>query len=647
MKQLLIFLLFSIYLHSQNVDSLSIKKNLQLLESGKKDSVLTDTTGLLSSKKNLAKVDTLVPLQRKPLSDNSYFISHNTIFHFDYRSASDLLKEFPFTFIRDKGFIEEDNEAFIYGAGAGGISFLQNGILYNDHFTNSLDLNNIQTGSVDSIEIIPSPRGFLYSLSPNPVTINFITKDYLSVTPYSRIKYIQGPSGEAYVDGLFSALLLKDLNVSFDITNRNIDSSFVNSDFNIWQVKTNLKYFLSNSLNITGSYGYIKSNKGLNGGIEVDTIIKNNPDINSVLYDDITAPVNFPYRREEYLQHYFTVSLLSNAFKKLSGNLDFYFRFNQDKISGIDSSLSELKNKNKIYGINLKQEFDQKLYSISLLGNFEHINYNTSTIENRVYSIAENNLDNLSLASIFSLNLLNGNLIPSVFYKFYRGRGNYLQYNNLYGLGADITYKPDDNFKFYLGFSNYEISRPPDRINNAEASIQYSGLGASITLNIFSRDLALGKSAPGIFYYENKNLTGLGLKLDYKFKEILLEASGEYFFNAEKNFENLMPDFNFMSGIYYKDILFNSNLNLKTGFVFYYTGRQNLLPVYSPGILAYFNNEIAPSITINFTLVGEIRKVAIIYLTWENLLGKQYFITPFYPMQPRGVRFGLGWELFN
>ena len=558
-----------------------------------------------------------------------------------------MLKEFPFSFIKDKGFIEENNETFLYGAGAGGISFLQNGILYNDHFTNSLDLNNIQTGSVDSIEIVPSPRGFLYSLSPNPVTINFITKDYLSVTPYSRIKYIQGPSGEAYVDGFFSALLLKDLNVSFDITNRNLDSSFVNSDFNIWQVKTNLKYFLSNSLNITGSYGYIKSNKGLNGGIDVDTILKNNPDINSVLYDDITAPVNFPYRREEYLQHYFTVSLLSNAFKKLSGNLDFYFRFNQDKISGIDSSLSELKNKNKIYGINLKQEFDQKFYSISLLGNFEHINYNTSTIENSVYSIAENNLDNLSLASIFSLNLLNGNLIPSVFYKFFRGKDYYLQYNSLYGLGADITYKPDDKFKFYLGYSNYEISRSSDKINNAEASVQYSAQDASIALKVFSRDLALGKSAPGTFYYDNKNLTGLGLNLDYKFKEILLETSGEYFLNAEKNFENLMPDFNFMSGIYYKDILFNSNLNLKTGFVFYYTGKQNLLPVYSPGTLAYFNNEIAPSITINFTLVGEIRKVAIIYLTWENLLGKQYFITPFFPMQPRGVRFGLGWELFN
>ncbi|MGA9293715.1 MAG: putative porin [Ignavibacteriaceae bacterium] len=647
MKQFLIFILLNVYIYSQNIDSLSIKKTAKLPEGDKRDSVLVDTTGLLSKKKNLVKVDTLLPLQQKPLTDDSYFISHKTIFHFDYRSASDLLKEFPFTFIKDKGFIEPDNEAFMYGAGAGGISFLQDGILYNDRFTNSLNLYNIQTGSVDSIEIVPSPRGFLYSISPNPVTINFITKDYLSVIPYSRIKYYQGPSGETYVDGLFSVLLLKNLNVSFDVTNRNIDSSFVNSNFNMWQVKSKLKYFLSNSLNITGSYGYIKSEMGLNGGINADTIYKSNTDINSTLYNDITAPINFPSRKEEYIQHYFNIGLLSKAFNNFNGNLDLYFRFNQDKISGIDSSISEIKNKNKIYGVNLREEFSKDLFKISILGNYEHINYNTSSIINRAYTIEESNLNNLSLASVISLNLLNGELTPSIFYKYYDGKDYYQRDISLNGFGADVAYNLKDNFKFYLGYSNYEINKSAKKINNAEASISYSAMDASVMFKIFNRDLIVGKSVPGIYNYDYKNITGLGLKLDFKFKEILIETSGEYYLNPGTEFKNLMPGLNFMSGIYYKGILFNTNLNLKTGFIFYYTGKQNLLPVYSPGVLNYFNNEIAQSLTVDFTLVGEIRKVAIVYFTWENLFNKQYFITPFYPMWSRGIRFGLGWELFN
>ena len=137
------------------------------------------------------------------------------------------------------------------------------------------------------------------------------------------------------------------------------------------------------------------------------------------------------------------------------------------------------------------------------------------------------------------------------------------------------------------------------------------------------------------------------MKADYHIEQLLLEFSGEYYSNPGSDFKNLMPDLNFMSGVFYNGILFNSNLNLKTGFLFYYTGAQNLTQIYSQPVLSYYNNNIASSLKIDFTLIGEIRRVAIIYFTWENLLDKKYFITPFYPMPSRGIRFGLGWELFN
>ena len=398
---------------------MAIKKNPLLLNTTTKDSVTTDTTSLLSTKKNLIKADTLVPLQQKPLYDHSYFINHEKIFHYNYRYTGDLLREYPFTFIKDEGFIGQANETFIYGAGSDGISFMQDGILYNDRFTNSLDLKNIQSDFIDSIEVIPSPRGFLYGLSPNPAAVNFITKDYLSVTPYSRIKYYQGPSGESFVDGFFSALLIKDLNISFDITNRNADSTYDNSDFNIWQAKTRLKYFLSNSFNIIGTYGYIKSLKGINGGINIDSAAAVNPDLNSILYDNITAPVNFPNRKEEFIQHYFNISLLSNLFKKIKGGLDLYYRFNQNKFFGIDTSISETKNKNKISGISLRQEFSQNIFKVSLLGNFEHIDYNTGSIEKKIYTVSSGNLNNFSAASILSLNLFRREINPLSFLQIF------------------------------------------------------------------------------------------------------------------------------------------------------------------------------------------------------------------------------------
>jgi outer membrane cobalamin receptor len=56
---------------------------------------------------------------------------------------------------------------------------------------------------------------------------------------------------------------------------------------------------------------------------------------------------------------------------------------------------------------------------------------------------------------------------------------------------------------------------------------------------------------------------------------------------------------------------------------------------------------VNPSSRIDFTLAGEIQKSAIAYFAWENLLGENYYIVPYYPMPGRSIRFGIAWEIFN
>ena len=57
--------------------------------------------------------------------------------------------------------------------------------------------------------------------------------------------------------------------------------------------------------------------------------------------------------------------------------------------------------------------------------------------------------------------------------------------------------------------------------------------------------------------------------------------------------------------------------------------------------------DVEPSHKFDFSAAGEIREVAIVYFAWENLFNNQYFITPYYPMRERNIRFGLAWELFD
>jgi len=83
-----------------------------------------------------------------------------------------------------------------------------------------------------------------------------------------------------------------------------------------------------------------------------------------------------------------------------------------------------------------------------------------------------------------------------------------------------------------------------------------------------------------------------------------------------------------------------------------YSLDQNLVNSYYTGALQSLANkigivEVEPSNKVDFSLAGEIKKVAIVYFIWENLLGNQYFIAPYYPMPERNIRFGLSWELFN
>jgi hypothetical protein len=56
---------------------------------------------------------------------------------------------------------------------------------------------------------------------------------------------------------------------------------------------------------------------------------------------------------------------------------------------------------------------------------------------------------------------------------------------------------------------------------------------------------------------------------------------------------------------------------------------------------------VGPTNKLDFNLAGEIQKVAIFYFQWENLFGNEYYITPYYPMPERNIKFGLAWELFN
>jgi len=84
--------------------------------------------------KGTSAVDTLAPIQEYPLTDLSQTINKRVFYFYNYWYPGDFLRSFSLNFIKDLAFLGQPNETFIYGAGFGGISFMEDGVLWKNSF---------------------------------------------------------------------------------------------------------------------------------------------------------------------------------------------------------------------------------------------------------------------------------------------------------------------------------------------------------------------------------------------------------------------------------------------------------------------------------------------------------------------------------
>jgi hypothetical protein len=642
----LLSLLFFFYAiaFSQSIDSLKTPHSLKSLDTAK--IIQRDSLAVVDSLKIKSKLkpDTLVSIYQKPIDAQSYFIDRREIDFMDYRYSGDLLKSFNLNYLNDYGTIGQPNETYLYGIGNNGISYFEDGIMQNNRLQNIFDLNNIQTEDIDSIEVAPLPRGFLYGSFTNPVSVNFISRDFIPAKPYTRIKFYQGPNGEAMIDGIFNEKVFNKFNIFFDFTNRKLDSSYANTSFSSWQLKLKIKYYLNNKINIQGTYGFENSTVGLNGGVNVDSLIRSNENVNSTLYNDILAPVNFNAGGQDYKFHYFNLRLLSNYFDNSTTDLNLYYKFDNTQLSQSDDTLFyKTVNKNKIYGVSLKQDYRKDLFDFQLNGIYEVSTIKYYYLTDSTYNYYPVNYNDFSASAVVSLHLLDSSLVPSIFYKISNESGNNYspESNGEYsGIGADIAYKTSDQLRFYLGYSNFKTGAESNYSQSFEAGMTSTIGNLFADLKLFKRkDLHLDSPYSFLNYINqiNPDLTGIGANINLMIWKFLLETQTSYY-TTENSSEllYLFPKINFTGSVYYRNILFNNNLNLKTGFTYSFMGKRN----------SSFG-EINSNWNLDFTLAGEIQKVAMVYFTWENLFDNTYYIIPYYPMFRRGIRFGISWELFN
>lgn len=616
--------------------------------------VALDSLSLSDSLIITVKPDSIAPLYSYPLSGKSNFLANQKLLKSDYKYTGDYLRIFPFNFIKDLGFTGQPNETFIYGVGNDAVSYLIDGVSYNDRYSNSLNLNLIQSEDIDSLEIVRLPRGFLYGSYNNPVSINFITKDFISVKPYSRIRFYQGTDRDMMLDGSFNTIISKRFSASFDITNRIFDGSYDNSDYSIWQGKFKLKYFLSNDVNIIASYNYNDYNAGYSGGVNIDSINSLGENVDNILYDFRAAPMLYPTGELKTLTHLPRLRFLIKPFEWIKTDASLFYLVRKYEKNTIASQYTE----NKTYGLNIRNSVNYDMFKFQLNVDYEKSKtLNSGSYYTNIDSVQLHNYQDelkfnlFSVAGIVSLNLLDNTIVPSVFFKtssynnelYDPSLESNFKDRNSSGYGADLLIKLKSNLGVYLGFSNID----PYRIDNPnyyqlETGVNLSDKVISAELkyfvNNYSKKFFIQDTTTK--QYALGSVNGFGVNLIFNYWKLLLESNSSVYSTSKDQLIGV-PAFQTKTGLYFKGILFNNNLDLKTGFVFYYTGKNNVYS-YEHGVI-----EVPASNKLDFTLVGEIQKVAIVYFTWENLFDNNYYITPYYPMPARNLRFGVAWELFN
>jgi hypothetical protein len=519
--------------------------------------------------------------------------------------------------------------------------------------------------------VIPSPRGFLYGSYNRSASVNFISKDFLSINPYTRIKYYQGAFGEAMLDAIFNSVLYKKLFGYLDITNRKLDKRYLNSDFSDWQVTSKLRYLISNNYNITGSYSFNHTHKGLNGGVDVEALNSQGKNVNNYLYDEIAAPVVDTTTDMDVKQHRFNLRLLAKPFAHASTDLNVYYGFDEHNFNSINDIVNQNGTiKVKQYGVSFNQKYQEDIYNLNIIANYEHADNVSSFFAStedfgNLFFIRTNSLFNInifSFAGIAGLDIAD-NIKASVFYKYSTTQNEIPLNSYSHGMGVDVNIEASNNLFFYLGYSLLKDYNNNDYYGNAEGSAICKLDNLYMKLSLFARNRATNVYDLNNSYYpnylfsnsmsftQNPEVTGIGVKLRYDFWIMAFENNTSYYtgnylsVNGSGLFRTKglidIPELYTKSGIYISDSLFSSNLNLKGGFVFNYYSKMNHLT--TQGTIL----ETSSAYTIDFTLAGRIRNAATIYFTLENLLDQKYYLIPFYPALGRNVRFGIAWDLFN
>lgn len=670
----IIFLLFfSANYTAQTIDIDSTKTPISIGDS-------TDTSDSLMN----SKVNSKLFLKQYDKSDKfdsqTFLINKKYLDYENYRSTQNFLRYLPLASQYDFNVLGSSNVPSLFFQKNKNLSITQNNFSFSNSWNGSNDLSFIQNENVNSIDITPLSRGFTSNSNSSTVNLNIIKQDSITIKPITRIRYYQAPDDEAFIDFLFGVLITKDLYLSYRLSNASYAGKFKNSEYGVWKSDLSSIYRLSDSIFMKLNYYHMKSNSELNGGIDMETLENNSISFLEGLYNSISN-VNFENRTKTNKINNVTATLYGKLLPNSFSKLNMIYSGNEEKFKQYDDAAYpdsiKISNVNKYSKYFLSLNHHQEINDLEMDFTFDYDFTDYSIDYYNIYSKRKS----YALSGLLNYKLFDSILVPAVYAKIGTFEDQYVN-----GFGADITLSAVGNLKLKSGASIFikpylisELYSLPtfyqnkNYISNYFITTEYTNeiLKSSVTYFLINEDNA---PAP---VFSSSDIQSINTKIIFPFAEKVKTAGINIFSNLSfwkleflvnaniltSYISNSIPKdgkYNLFSGIYYRDKLYDNNLDLKTGFNFFYNDNLSN-QIYDFQIMRssnYFLNSDKLSsfktysvsntpLRIDFTLAGRIQDRATFYFAYENIFARDYFIIPYYPMPSGGIKFGISWDLFD
>jgi outer membrane cobalamin receptor len=597
-----------------------------------------------------------------------------------------LLWKLPGFSLRDLGETGKPGQFNAWGADWRGVALLMDGRPINDPITGTFNLYDIPMEFVEQVEDFSGVASPAESWNAPGATLNFVTRQYNTLRPITKVRFIQGPNNDLMSDGLFTQNILRGLNLTFGFQRRVSDGRFngarsssaapltQGATLDDWNVRTRLRYNFSKNFNIALTDFYTKDINGMNGGIDLSR--------SQNVYDDITAYVNSPYAMETVSRR--DVSLLAigkffdDSTSTTQGNM--YYTHLLHDFTNRESEFTQLAISNSHYaelrGLRIQQSFQSAFHETEFGVQYEHSQYSSNGFYDSTARAGTVNSAKRTITAGFLSSSLR-----SIEYAVVSVTARFDEFNSkpATSLGAGLKLFPvgpvgafgeyDQSYRFPTfqesSWADSTILRPAAiekekhtfyrvglELRAGDAGlISIAGYDRSVSNAIIFQptQTVYGSQAVRILNIPNAHTQGIVGSLHAQAGPFALE--GTLILNRYTEVDTvklLSPNLTMSGELSYRNKFFNNALDVKFGVRSHFMSHQRGM-TFNPQLTIYRESTDTTVGSWNRIDLFAILKIGDAYITlsFENLLSANYFITPVYPMPDRIFRLGVNWVFLD